>query len=467
MIPVDDITAKKNIFDLYVPEKKSPYNPWSKMRLRNLETKELLKCSPEKLDKILNELLIGLAPEHGPTELRINNKTYICYLDEKNPTLPHLFKVSELVGKGSYSQVFNAFAITLGKPCAYKIPVKLVAQPSPVLAVNLEKTELNEDQELSPIAKEESSEIQSANYVLYGELNNLNFLINTLKSNQPLRNGKLIKALLPIHNGESYRPFVQPLDKVEWDTRTELAFELGQTTLRKHLKYCLPNNFDPNDIWQYSIQLLSTLNLFEALEVVHTDVKSSNMVLQDGKIKLIDFDVLVKLPPDDNKPYVKQNSVPRTRLYITPAGRAKLRAATTNAEARKGWLYATRIAFAHTLFEILSLTPLKKKNEVNQRMPKVDTTKFKSIEKTQVKNAREDYWKMISKEEDSTMLDIRKMPNYKDFPNAIKNLLETLLDENVPPLDECIAAITEDVKKDYIEKTFKAMQEARPMPHIS
>lgn len=470
--PIEE--AKKNIIDLYKAVEVPKWFGWStKTRLRNCKTNEFFNCSPEKFEKILNLLLNRFAIEKGPLELSLGKKKYICYRDEEEPTFPHIYKIGEFLGKGGFSQVFEGFAITLGKPCAYKVPFKL-AQPSPPQTGNPE-VKVEQEKDASPVSEKEPIAIQLPAYVTYGESENLEFLMNMIESSRPFASKQYVEnnqflesllpqqqleslspeeylelllplqqsseqhleSLLPTHNGAHYVPFVIPLDKVKWPSATDLVFELADKSLDDYLSYGFAETLNPDNIWQYTSQLLQILKLFEAMQIVHTDVKSSNMVLQEGKLKLIDFDVLVKLPPDNKEKYVRQSSVIRTRLYFTKACKAKFRAAKTNAEARRAWLYSQRVAFAHTISEILRLTPLTNENEVEQNLKLKDKQYY-------------------------TELDITKMLNYQKFPDAIKKLLETLLDKSIPPINDCIDALNENIKNTYITNTFKLMQNERP-----
>lgn len=489
MIPLDTNTLDKtliatNIRNQYEAYEVPKWFGWvglgTKTRLRHTQTKAPL-CSPEKLNKILADLLPELTAK-DPVEKKIGGKHYFCHLDKEHPTIAHIYKVIDDIGEGSFNRVFTCFSVTSGNFCAYKIPID---KPSPPPAtLDPKKAVLTKDKEVAPPppAEKESKEIQPA-HILQGEFENLTFLKNKIESGYFIRSEERLKSsstkkdkrleslsieekeekelqkhlkliwkkqrntspifeLLPITpKGAFYEPFAFPVDKLEFKTRTDFVFELGEKSLNDYLSYGFASNLTRENIWQYANQLLAILRLFEALEIVHTDIKPHNMVLLEGKLLLIDFDVLVTLPPNNNEAY-SYSYVPYTRLYRTEASCNKLHEAKTNTEARESWLYSQRVTFAHTFFGLFSLTPLIKDDEVKQNVEK--------------KN----------KDQVFTRLDIRKMPNFEKFPAGIQQLLLTLLDEDLPSIDASIDFLSEMTKTTYFKETFKIMQDKRP-EHIN
>lgn len=420
--------------------------------LRHAESQGFFKTSPKKLDKLLTKLLTGLTPESEPTEQKIGKYYYISYIDKKEPAQAHVFKLIKDIGKGGFNRVIEAFDIVRGMPCAYKTPIKQLSQepvdkkidPTPIDDKKISPDGVEEEEEILKLSKGATKsesvftppDLQqthpSSPYFSYGESKNIKLLKKTID------NDDFFQSLRPLHKGTPYLPFILHLDKVKWEGKTDIVLELADKTLHNYLSYGLPRDMHVRDVWRFATQLLSTLVLFEAMEIVHTDIKPENMVLQDGKLKLIDFDVLVKLPPANSEMY-RHFKTPKTRLYVTKAAREKMEAAETNTQAREAWLYRQRVAFAHAFTEIMRITPLVKENEVQQNLPPVVD------------------------HQGYTDLDIKKTPKYDKLPTPIKQLIETLLDESVPSIQESItAALDDSVKKAYKKKAFNALRRARP-----
>lgn len=414
MNPLDTTYIVNNITSKYEPFSCRNSFGYKVEHLRNTETQEVFETSLKRLRKRLHKLLNGLTPENSPIQKKVGKHPYVYYIDKNSQV--QIFKLGEKLGQGKYSEVYKGFAITQGKPCAYKTPVE---QDS-------EQSAGKKTTDATKIIQEKKT--QPAHHTSYSESENLTFLKETIERDDK----KILKSLLPLHGDTPYLPFVMLLDKVEWVDKRDLILEFGGKTLSYYLHHGIAFGKKVDDVWQYATQLLSTLRLFEAMEVVHTDVKPLNIVLQKGKLKLIDFDVLIKLPPDDSEEYIKDKCI-TTRLYITKAVMDKIQGAKSNQEARNAWIYCQRVAFAHTISEILRLAPLKSKNEKNQKLKLVEEQKY-------------------------TEIDITKMLHYDKFPDAIKQLITALLDENVPPINNFIDALNDDVKNAYEKNVFGLMQ---------
>ncbi|KAG2388585.1 hypothetical protein C9374_000024 [Naegleria lovaniensis] len=97
-----------------------------------------------------------------------------------------------------------------------------------------------------------------------------------------------------------------------------LVMELGShdfnTILKKHNK---DNPFTIDELKQYWRQMLEAVAFIHSKKIVHTDIKPSNFLLVNGKLKLIDFGI-AKVPEHENTQNISRNTIVGTLNFLPP-----------------------------------------------------------------------------------------------------------------------------------------------------
>ncbi|KAF0977972.1 hypothetical protein FDP41_003294 [Naegleria fowleri] len=97
-----------------------------------------------------------------------------------------------------------------------------------------------------------------------------------------------------------------------------LVMELGSndfnTILKKHNK---DNPFTVDELKQYWRQMLEAVAFIHSKKIVHTDIKPSNFLLVNGKLKLIDFGI-AKVPEHENTQNISRNTIVGTLNFLPP-----------------------------------------------------------------------------------------------------------------------------------------------------
>ncbi len=267
--------------------------------------------------------------------------------------------------------------------------------------------------------------------VYEGEAENIRLIKQEITANPELQ------QLLPAGLKGPYLPVADLIHEVKWKDKIDLVLEKGDTSLHRALKFHTKHKMDLDIIWTFATQLLSILKLFEKMGLVHADFKARNAIInfKNRELKLIDFDVLVQLPPDNSSSCnASRSKAFHTRLYYTQKSYKQLKNANTNAAVRRAWLYHQRVTFAHTFYELFRLAPFTNTDEEKQQLTIAEKQRF-------------------------TELDITQTVSYKAMPENLKNFLDTLIDEKLPSLDNLM--LDKAAKKGY-RKNFTNIYAASP-----
>lgn len=281
-------------------------------------------------------------------------KQYIYRIKKKEngeETL-QIFKIIKLIGQGGFNEVYHIHNIHTGNPDKIlKIPriisskkTKEKKQKEITNENNLNKTyEQNETQKsLEKHSQEKTDEqIKDAYY--------------TKQNEEIIKECEILSQIWANPLETEDLPFLKPAKTffIPSLSRQVAISELGKLNLSDQIKKFQNPDFDPFCHWNYISQLINIILTLERLNLFHPDVKPLNIIMKDNKLKLIDLGDMQYLPASSNEPYTGKKKFPYTEKYYTNNASEIFKQARTNAETREAMIYRQRVAFAHTLYEML------------------------------------------------------------------------------------------------------------------